>query len=108
MLKVVGEIWKGLAEVLQQPGIKYLGEAKGGFVNVVASAKTSHEFRRKVAKSLKELGLQLIDIDEIQILSDTTTANIVSEEIVTMWETVRKIDSVAFGTFFLFSDDKST
>lgn len=102
------EFWKGLVEVRQREDIKYLGDVPGGFVNVVSYAKTSQDFRRKVSRALDELGLDLVDLDDIQILSQEIAVETASEEILTMIDTVRRLDSVAFGTFFVYDEENDS
>ncbi|MGE3466657.1 MAG: hypothetical protein AB7J13_06965 [Pyrinomonadaceae bacterium] len=64
----------------------------------------SYDFSRRVTKALDELGLDLVEIDELQILSRSAEKNNVSTEILEMIETVKKLDSVAFGTFYLYEE----
>lgn len=97
-------LWKALVGTVQRPGVRFLGEAKGGYVNVVASAADVSEFEQKVKLALDELGLDLIDIDDIEVLPLTLSKAHVSQEVLTMAKTVRKIDSVAFGTFYIFDE----
>ncbi len=89
---------------VQRPGVCFLGEAKGGYVNVVASAADLLEFEQKVKLALDELGLDLIEIDEAEALPLTLSKAHVSEEVVTMAKTVRRVGSIAFGTFYVFDE----
>jgi len=100
-------LWKGLVGAIQRPGVLFLGQAQGGYVNVVASATDFCEFERKVKDALDELGLDLIEIDEAEVLPLTLSKARVSQEIRTMAKAVRKIDSVAFGTFFVFDESNT-
>jgi len=97
-------IWKALVGVTQREGISFLGTAQGGYVNVVAAAANLSEFTQKVKAALDELGLELIDLDEAEMLPVTLSKANVSDEIRTMANTVRKNDSIAFGTFYVFDD----
>jgi hypothetical protein len=40
-------IWKGLVGATQRKGVSFLGDAQGGYVNVVASAQDKTEFVQK-------------------------------------------------------------
>ncbi len=102
------EIWIGLVGVTPQPGNNLLGDAKGAYVNVLASATSAAKYTTKVKGALKEIGLNLIEIDDLEPLSERLSKWTVDEEIITMAQTVRKIDSVAFGTFYEYdSEDES-
>ena len=95
-------LWKALVGTVQRPGVSFLGEAKGAYVNVVASAADLPELEQKVKLALDELGLDLLEMDDAEILPLTLSKAHVSEEILTMAKTVRRLGSVAFGTFYVF------
>lgn len=95
-------LWKTLVGTVQRPGVSFLGDAKGAYVNVVASAEDLLELEQKVKLALDELGLDLIEMDDAEVLPLTLSKARVSKEILTMAKTVRKLDSVAFGTFYVF------
>jgi hypothetical protein len=97
-------LWKALVGATQRKGVTFLGDAEGGYVHVVASADDLAEFTQKITSALDELGLDLIEVDEAQILPVTLSKANVSEEIRNMANTVRKCDSVAFGTFHVFDE----
>lgn len=97
-------LWKGLVGAVQRPGVSFLGDAKGGYVNVVASAADLSEFEEKVKLALDELGLDLSEIDDAEALPVCLSKAHVSEEVLTMAKTVREKDSVAFGTFYVFDE----
>jgi hypothetical protein len=96
-------LWKALVGTLQRPGVSFLGDAQGAYVNVVASAADLDDLSGKIQIALRELGLQLIDLEAEPLPVKLSEAH-VSDEIRTMAETVRQRDSVAFGTFYLFSE----
>lgn len=100
------ELWVGLVGAEQRPGTTFLGDVKGGYVNVVASASGYKEFKRKVKHALDELGLTLTEIEDPKPLTQRLSKDSVSEEILTMAETVRQIDSVAFGDFYVYNDEE--
>ena len=97
-------LWKALVGAVQRGGVSFLGEAKGAYVNVVASAADLSELEQKVKLALDELGLDLIEIDDAVVLPLTLSEAHISEEVLTMAKTVRKLDSVAFGTFYVFDE----
>lgn len=105
-MKKSKELWVGLVDAEQRPGIHFLGEKSGGYVNVVASASSYRGFERKIARALNELGLNLVEIEDPMTLAHRLETGSVGEEILTMAETVRQIDSVAFGTFFVYDRDE--
>jgi hypothetical protein len=97
-------LWKTLVGTVQRPGVSFLGEARGAYVNVVASAADLSELQQKVKLALDELGLDLIEMDDAEVLPVVLSKARVSEEVITMAKTVRKVDSVAFGTFYVFDE----
>ena len=97
-------LWKTVVGIVQRPGGSFLGEAKGAYVNVVASAVDRSEFEQKVRLAVAELELDVIEMDEAEVLPLILSKAHVSEEIRTMAKTVRKLDSVAFGTFYVFDE----
>lgn len=88
-----------------RPGNNILGRAKGAYVNVLASATNAFEYTDKVKQALDEAGLNLLEIENPEPLSERLSAWTVDEEIITMAKTVRKIDSVTFGTFYKFENE---
>jgi hypothetical protein len=96
-------LWKAVVGTLQRPGISILGDAQGAYVNVVAAAADLAEFSEKINIALNELGLELIDLEAEQLPIKLSRAY-VSDEIRRMAKTVREKDSVAFGTFHVFSE----
>jgi len=101
---VRSSLWKVLVGIVQRPGVSFLGEAEGAYVNVVASAADLTELEQKVKQALGELGLDLIEMDDAEILPLTLSKARVSEEVLTMAKTVKKLDSVAFGTFYVYDE----
>jgi hypothetical protein len=96
-------LWKGLAGALQRADVTFLGDAQGGYVNVVTSATTLEDFTAKVNAALNELGLELVDLEAEPLPARLSNAH-VSEEIRMMAKTVRREGSVAFGTFYVFNE----
>ena len=99
------EIWIGLVGVTPRPGNNLIGDAKGAYVNVLASAKSASEYTDKVERALDEVGLNLIEIENPEPLAERLSKWSVDEEIMMMAETVKKIDSVVFGTFYEYDSD---
>lgn len=99
------DIWIGLVGVTPQPENDLLGDAKGAYVNVLASATSASEYTDKVKRALHEAGLSLIEIENPEPLSERLSKWSVDEEIMTMAETVRRIDSVTFGTFYKYENE---
>ena len=100
---MVKHLWVGLVGATQRPGVKILGNCKGGYATVVASASGSRAFRNRVRKALDELGLDLIELDDVKVLTGGGARFRSDEELRQMARTVREIDSVAFGTFYVFT-----
>jgi hypothetical protein len=101
-------LWKALVGASQRSGTSFLGDVDGGYVNVVAAATDISEFEKKVKLALGELGLDIIEIDEVETLPMILSQAHVSKEVLNMAKTVRRLGSVAFGTFYVFTDDKQS
>lgn len=91
--------WIGLIEVVPREGSDFLGSAEGAFVNVVALASNASDYRESVERAVNELGLDLVDVEDAEPLSNRLKKWTVDEEIRDMAETVKRLGSVAFGTF---------
>jgi hypothetical protein len=72
-----------------------LGDAKGGYVIVVASATNGREFRQKVKRALDELGLDLIDLGDAEPLAGPLARKTATQEVANTANTVRKLNSAA-------------
>lgn len=103
--EMIKQLWMSLVGALQRPGIHFLGDAKGGYVHVIAEASNQAEFEQKVSDALDELGLDLIDIDDVKALPLKLSDAQLSKELLTMAKTVRRTGSIAFGTFYPFEED---
>jgi len=94
-------LWRSLIGIKQRPGGTFLGNAMGAYTNVVASADDIQHFRLKVENALDELGLELIEIEDIHPIPQSVESDRWPPEIAKMIQTVKEIDSVAFGTFYV-------
>lgn len=97
--------WIGLIEVVPREGSKFLGSAEGAFVNVAALASNASDYKVIVERALSELGLDLVGVEDAEPLSSRLKKWTVDDEIKDMAETVKRIGSVAFGTFDTFKTE---
>jgi hypothetical protein len=97
-------LWRSLIGTRQRPGVTFLGNAVGAYTNVVSSADNVEHFRSKVENALDELGLDLTEMEDIQAIARSVENNGLPDEIARMIKTVREIDSVAFGTFYVHNE----
>ena len=97
-------LWRSLIGIKQRPGVTFLGNAIGAYTNVVASADDIPHFRSKVENALDELGLDLIEIEDIHPIAQEVESDRLPDEIARMIQTVNEVDSVAFGTFYIHNE----
>lgn len=100
------KVWIGLVGVESHPGNDLLGDARGAYVNVVTLASSVSDYTDRVRAAVNELGLRLTEIENPEPLSRRTAKYAVNEEILTMANTARKLDSVTFGTFYPYEDNE--
>jgi hypothetical protein len=81
--------------------VTFLGNAIGAYTNVVGSADNLEHFRSKVENALDELGLDLTEMEDTHPITQSFENNGLPDEMQRMIKTVREIDSVAFGTFYV-------
>jgi hypothetical protein len=99
-------MWIGMVEVKCPPQNDILDGAKGAYVNIVAPAASEKDFYHQVEKAVKSLDLNLVNIDDAEPLSQRMTDYQVDEEIEKIAQEATEQNSLRFGTFHTFVDDK--
>ena len=64
-----GEVWVGLAEVIQRPGAGVLMDRSEAFVNVLILADSHEDYLTKTRAHLNELGFDLVEIEDVEPFS---------------------------------------
>jgi hypothetical protein len=100
-------LWIGLADVVPKPECQILQNSKGAFANVMAWAKSAQEFRQKVENSLRDLDLELVDLEDAQTFSERGKGDVVFDD--QIHEIKERVEhggeDVAFGTFYKWKHD---
>ena len=66
------DVWIGLTTVKERKGHKFFVNrpVSGGFAKALTRASNYQEFVRKVKTCLAELGLDLIEIEDVELIAD--------------------------------------
>lgn len=102
------EVWIGLVGVVPRPGNDLLGNAKQGFVNILALARTKSEYRSEVGRILDELGLDVSEIEDSEPLSDRLSKWTVDPDILALAEEVNSTGFARLGTFHVYDDEQES
>jgi hypothetical protein len=98
------KIWIGLAKVSNIPGQNLLNGAKGAYVNILAMASSSSDFKDKVKKSVIDLGLNLLHIEDVELFSERSKNYEITESIKNLAKEVSETKELRFGNFHTFDD----
>jgi len=103
-MSIPNRIWIGLAKVSSIPGANLLDGAKGAYVNILAIASTSSEFKAKAKKAVEDLGLNFNQIEDIEIFSERIKNYELTGIIKNLAKEVNKTKELRFGNFHTFND----
>ncbi len=97
-------VWIGLFRVAPVDGCDLLDDASGAYVNAVAIANNANDFRFRVAKGLKEMGLTAEQDEGTEPLFDRLATHEVDSGLQGLAREAALTGSVLFGTFHTFED----
>jgi hypothetical protein len=101
------KLWIGLAEVVPAPGNNILGsDKKGACINVIAHADAESDFRERVLNALREMGLEMKDLEDVELFRKRASEYQVSQELLDLAQKVEAERNVGFGTFHTFPLDE--
>lgn len=98
-------IFIGLAEVRQLPGAGQLMDRNAAFVNVVAPAIDAEDFRSHVSRSLRDLGFELLEIEDVNAL-EPSESQLLDADLAALAERAAATGEVQFGTFHTWIIDE--
>ena len=98
------QLWIGLIDAVQETDSKLLGDANGGYANVIAKATGRAEFLQRVQTAIAKMGLKLVEVDDVEPLAKRARNMILSSELEEMAATAERLDTVVIGTFFVYQD----
>jgi hypothetical protein len=84
-----------------------LGDVKGAFVNAVGLASSPEEFKNRIEFSLIELGLRLIEIEDVELF-EIRTATTDPEPL--LFDSISELtidEPVKFGTFHSYKSESN-
>jgi hypothetical protein len=95
-------VWIGKFEVSAPPGNEFLEGDAGAFVWVAAQAVSAENLIQRMNHAMNELGLTVIDSEQVQEVSDETT---LSDSIFDLLpEAKRNSNSVVCGTWHKYKN----
>lgn len=101
------EVWIGLAHVvLNSHGHHELGEGKGAYVNVLATAVDRHDFEARVEETLESLALGCVKVEDSERLRDRLSHRTVAETLLVLADKARETRSVQFGSFHVYEAER--
>jgi hypothetical protein len=93
-------VWTGLVEVVPCGTPSPLSNgAKGAFVNALAPAADSSEYKLKVEVALLQLKLKAVGFEEVEKFRDRSDRESVAEELYALAKSAEKAGAVTFGSF---------
>lgn len=94
--------WIGLVELSGKHGNKILNNSTGAFVNVLASALSARDFTNKVKETIESMGLEFIQIDDVELFSERAEKNELDKNIIKLAIEVIETGEIRFGDFHTF------
>jgi hypothetical protein len=96
------DVWIGLVGVGPLTGNVCLEGSKGAYVNALALASTSEEYRETVTEWLKQLALFPFEFDEIERFEDRLARVKLGEDLCALAGETRRSGRVTFDHFHRF------
>jgi hypothetical protein len=103
-MNIENNIWIGLAQVSSKSVNGLLGSSKGAYVNVLALASNSNDFTEKVIKAIKELELDFVQIEDVELFSERIESYEINDNIINLAIEVNKSKELRFGNFHTFEN----
>jgi hypothetical protein len=97
-------LWIGLAQISSSLDNGLLEQGKGAYVNVLAIATNHPDFTDKVKKAITDLGLDFVNIEEVEPFSERIKNYEMNEKIINLAIEVNKTKELRFGDFHTFDD----
>jgi len=98
-------VWIGLIEVRPQPGNDSFGSAKGGYVNVLALARSRQEYEKAVQLELHSLRFDVGEIEDPEPLQDRLSRVHVDPALQELGKEVEASGAARCGTFHTFAEE---
>ena len=100
------ELWIGLVEVRKGPDSEFLQGKKGAFTNVITWASTAQEFREKADKLAESLKLFVVDVEDVEPLSERQRRFVIDAKLEDIADEARQNpEAILYSTFHTYPRD---
>ncbi len=95
-------VWIGLAHVKPVEGNNVFDNAIGAFVNILALSSDAISFKEQVLSSMVDLRLVLVELSEVDLLSNRIEKGELEDSIIQLGNQVANTGSIQFGIFHTY------
>ena len=93
------KIWIGLCHVIPKKGFDNLIKGMGAFVNIVAISSNRKEFEILARETLSKYGFEMIDIQDVETLSERAKKVQISDSILELAQSLNETYPIQFDSF---------
>jgi hypothetical protein len=97
-------MWTALAHVMPRVGEDPLDGARGAFVHAVGPAPSSSEFEERLRSLVAGLGLQLIELDDLEEIGERRSKYELTDELRAMAAQSDATGEIKLGSFHTYED----
>lgn len=95
-------LWIGLGNVVAARDGQALATGEEAYVHLIGLGEDERDFLQLVDLTLREMGLRMLSLDEVDRLSDRQQHGHISDDLLKIATTVSEARPLAFGTFHSF------
>lgn len=100
------DLWTALVHVKPKSRNHALSKgAKGAYSNAIGRARNAREFEERVRKAAQELGLEVIQFEDLETLDERIKHADVSKSLWDLAESIQDTEQVYFDAFYNYSAD---
>lgn len=96
--------WTALAHVMPRDGKDLLEGAPGAFVNAVGPAASATEFEHRLRELVAGLGFELVEIDDLELMSERRSKDELSEELEELANLAAATGEINLGSFHTYDN----
>lgn len=96
--------WTGLAHVMPGDGDDLLEGARGAFANAVGAAASPAEFETRLRNLVASLGLELVEIDDLELMSERASKEGLSDELRELSSRAEATGNISLGSFHTYDE----
>ena len=101
------DAWIGLVNVIPLPGNNDLLGAKGAYVNVLALASNSDDFRAVVNSEFSAHKFYVVSIEDVERLAERVKHSPLDQELCAIADDVMRTGNIGFGAFHAYQEDET-